>query len=300
MTLASHPSSLQIKTIVAATDFMESSRLALDYAVSFAHHYKAELVLLHAFEMTFAASAAEMTTHRPSVRREAKEQRLEAFAEGIRRAGVPVRWELVQGPVADSLLKATRRLNADLLVIGTHGTHRGLDHMLIGSNTEALLLNAHCPTLTIGRHVLGGVKLDIEFNKIIYISDFTPQAVAAAPYALLLGREFGAEVDVCQLMPVAAEDNPALRNELASHYCEQMKTVLGDPNHAWCTPAFQLNRGMATEQLLDRVRSDAAGLIVMGVKTSSQLGRHLHTSVAYQLLAKAVCPILTVHDGEKA
>ena len=299
MTLASNPPSWQIKTVVAATDFLESSRLSLDYAVSFAYRYKAELVLLHSFEMTSAASEAEMTSHRPSVRREGKEQRLEAFADGIRRAGVPVRWELVQGPVADSILKAAKRLNADLLVIGTHGTHRGLDHMLIGSNTEALLLNAPCPTLTVGRHVLGGVMLDIKFNRIIYISDFTPEAVAAAPYALLLGREFGAEVDVCQLLPAVAEDNTALRNDLATQYCEQMKTVLGDPNHAWCATAFQLDRSMATDQLLDRVRSDAAGLIVMGVKTCSQLGRHLHASVAYQLLAKAVCPILTIPSPHK-
>ncbi len=286
---------MQVKTVVLATDFMESSRLALDYAVSFAHHYQAELVLLHAFEMTEAATSAELTSHRPSMRRSSKQERLEAFAEGIRRTGVSVRWELVEGPVCDALLKATQSLNADLLVIGTHGTHHGLDHMLIGSNTEALLLNASCPTLTVGRHVLGGVRLDIEFKKILYVSDFTPEAAAAAPYALLLGREFGAEVDVCQLMPEIAEDNPELRNELAERYCEQMRTILGEPEHSWCAPAFQLDRAMALDQLVERVQSDSAGLIVMGVKRSSQLGRHLRTSFAYQLLAKAVCPILTIH-----
>ncbi len=299
MAIVSNPPEMQVKTVVAATDFMESSRLALDYAVSFAHHYKAELVLLHVFEMTEAAISAELTSHKPSLRRSSKQERLEAFAEGIRRAGVSVRWELMEGPVCDTLLKATKELKADLLVIGTHGTHHGLDHMLIGSNTEALLLNAPCPTLTVGRHVLGGVRLDIGFKKILYVSDFTPEAAAAAPYALLLGREFGAEVDVCQLMPEVAEDNTAVRNGLAEQYCDQMRTILGKPEHAWCAPAFQLDRAIAIEQLVERVQSDSASLIVMGVKRSSQLGRHLRTSFAYQLLAKAVCPILTIHtNGE--
>ena len=294
MTLLTNPHTLQIKTIVAATDFMESSRLALDYAVSFAHHYGAKLILLHAFELSEAAAAAELTKHRPSLSRHSRQQRLEAFAAGIRLTGVSVEWELAQGPVADTVLKTTQRLNADLLVIGTHGVHRGLDHMLIGSNTEAILLGAHCPTLTIGRHVLGGVKLDIEFNKILYMSDFTPEAAAAAPIALLLGKEFNAPVDVCHLMPIDAEDDPELRAQLAAEYCERMTKILPGKEHEWCVPAFQLDRSMMIDQVLERAKANDAGLIVLGVKTASQLGRHLQTSVAYQLLAKAPCPILTV------
>ncbi len=294
MTLLTNPLRLQIKTIMAATDFMESSRLALDYAVSFAHHYKAKLILLHAFELSEAASAAELTNHRPSLSRQSKQQRLEAFAEGIRLTGVSVEWELVQGPVADTVLKTAERLNADLLVIGTHGTHRGLDHMLIGSNTEAILLGAHCPTLTIGRHVLGGVKLDIEFNKILYISDFTPEAAAAAPVALLLGQEFGVTVEVCQLLPDGVEEDAELRNQLAAQYCEEMTRMLPGKAHDWCVPAYHLDKGMMVEQVLELAKANTAGLIVLGVKTASQIGRHLSTSVAYQLLAKAGCPILTV------
>jgi nucleotide-binding universal stress UspA family protein len=52
---------------------------------------------------------------------------------------------------------------------------------------------------------------------------------------------------------------------------------------------------MKTEQMLARARSRSAGLIVLGVHAKSFLERHLHSSFAYQLLANATCPIISIH-----
>ena len=43
--------SLTIRKILFATDFLESSRLALDYAVAMAHHFGGEILMLHATEL---------------------------------------------------------------------------------------------------------------------------------------------------------------------------------------------------------------------------------------------------------
>jgi nucleotide-binding universal stress UspA family protein len=55
---------------------------------------------------------------------------------------------------------------------------------------------------------------------------------------------------------------------------------------------------MEVDQILDRAQSQNAGLIVLGVRTESQLGRHLHTSFAYHLLARATCPVLSVRNQD--
>jgi nucleotide-binding universal stress UspA family protein len=70
---------LKIKRILCATDFCENSRLALDYAVAFAHHFNATVVLLHALELSPPAEEAEVVTARSSRSRIAAEERLEAF-----------------------------------------------------------------------------------------------------------------------------------------------------------------------------------------------------------------------------
>ncbi len=51
---------------------------------------------------------------------------------------------------------------------------------------------------------------------------------------------------------------------------------------------------MMKDQILQRAKSECAGLIVLGVKRPSALERRLHTSFAYQLISEATCPVLTV------
>jgi hypothetical protein len=52
------------------------------------------------------------------------------------------------------------------------------------------LRGAEYPTLTVGAHVLSGFNIEEHLKEIIYFSDFTPEATAAAPLALFLGTEF--------------------------------------------------------------------------------------------------------------
>jgi len=288
------PASYSIKSIVLATDFLASSTLALEYAMAFASHYRARLLLVHAFELTQAARGAESFGHTQSVLRKDRQTRLESMAARVGRAGITTDFSLVEGPLTQAVVSVATQQAADLLVLGTHGIHRGIAHLLIGSNTEALLQSAPCPTLTIGRHVLGGLGLKLEFKKILYMSDFTTEAATAARYAVLLGQEFGASVDVCHLLPDSAINNSEVQRQLAHEYCEAVKRILPSAEHDWCAPAYQLRKTALAEQILERAKVDEAGLIVLGMKTETHLGQHLHTNVVYQILAKAACPILTV------
>jgi len=154
-----------------------------------------------------------------------------------------------------------------------------------------------CPTLTVGAHVLAGIDLRIKLNQIVYCTDFTPEAAAAAPYALLFGREFNVPVEVCHLGPSPSQHDSESIQKLAENYCDALRSTLPDTAGDWCTPTFHLKHGLDLDQILTRVETETAGLIVLGVRAESQLGRHLHTSFAYQLLTKAVCPVLSIKGG---
>ena len=288
---------LRIKRILFATDFLESSRLALDYAVAFAHHFKSTVVLLHAVELSPAAEGAEAVTAQPSLSRIEAEERLEAFAAGLRRTGLEVKVLIEDGTPCQVILSAVRAHAPDLLVLGVHGNHRGAEHLLIGSNTEKILLTVHCPTLSVGTHVRGGVDINLKLKEILYCSDFTPEAAAAAPYALNLGKQFDVPVDVCQLASTPFKQGPKSAQKLAEDYCEALRRILPETADRWCTPAFHLEHVLELNQILKRAEAETAGLIVLGVRAESQLGRHLHTSFAYQLLTRAACPVLSIRAG---
>lgn len=291
---------LKIERILFATDFFESSRLALDYAVAFAQHFDASIIMLHVALLSQAAREAELEISGPSITRKAAEQRLHTLAEGVRHLGLPVETHVVDGFACEVILQSIKAYRADLLVLGIHGVHRGLGHLLISSNTERILLGADCPVLTVGAHVLSGFNAKDHLREVLYFSDFTAEATGAAPYALFLGREFHAPIDVCLLLPPLVEGNDRLKKQLADEYCQNMRSSIGDNEQEWCTPAYQLDRGLELDQIIERAESQSAGLIVLGVHTASQLGRHLHTSFAYQVLARATCPIITVKHKEPA
>ncbi len=283
-----------VTRILFATDFLGSSRLALDYAVAFARHFNATIVMVHALELPYPAREAESATFQPSVSRRHACERLDALAAGVRRLGINVESHVEDGVPSDVILRAVDRYTADLLVLGVHGIHRGLTHLLIGSNTEKILMAASCPVMTVGAHVFTGVDPELHFKELLYFSDFTPEATAAAPYAAFLSEAFQAPVDICQLMPDIALDNPRLRQDLADEYCRAITTVFPDALPEWSKSAYQLSHSLVFDEIIERAAEQHAGLIVLGIRTSTQLGRHLHTSFAYQLLAKASCPVLSV------
>jgi len=283
----------RIKRILLATDFLAGSRLALDYALAFAFHFRAQIILVHALELSYNARAAEAETHCSSMTRRDAQGRLDAMTESVRNIGFQVEAHLEEGIPSRVIPRSARDHSADLLVLGVYGVHRGLAHLLIGSNTEKILLSTHCPVMTIGAHVPAGVDPGLHFNEILYFCDFTPHALAAAHYAAFLGREFGAPIDTCHVMP----KNVKADSQLYSGLTRQLQEIVGENLHDSETSVIapaRLDRGEEFEEIISRARSQHAGLIVLGRQADASLGVHLHPTFAYQLLSQATCPVISV------
>jgi len=286
----------RINTILLATDFTQSSILALDYALFLAHRMGAHLVIVNAFELGPEASNVEIVYQMPSRTRKEAAARLQAFVAGSNCAGVSTDSALVEGPVPDAILDAVSKFGADLLVMGTQGVHRGFGHLLIGSNTEALMLRSPCPTLTIGPHVLAGVNLEGRFSKVIYISNFTSASAATAPFALRLSQLLAKGIEVFHVVKdFERKEQSAHLKEVVEAYCSQLSSYAADIAEEWCDPAFQMNRIISPEDVLKK-SLDSSALMVVGAHVAPTFERHLHSSYPYRLLANAVCPIITVRS----
>lgn len=283
-----------MKNVVFATDFLESSRLALDYAVAFAHHYSAKLTIVHAFELPQEADEAEWLSQQPSLSRERALMRLESFAAGIKRQGVMVQTDLRDDDPYTAILASAAENHADILMLGTHGTYRGLSHMLLGSNAEKILLSSPCPTLTVGRHVMAGIDMELKFNEITLICDFSPESVYAARYAAALGRNLDVPTSVVSVVEEGKKtDDVAILGKIEG-FCNELARVPGITEERWFDPAYYRERAISPEQLLHLSRNCSEGVFVLGVHEETRLNRHLHTSFAYELITKASCPLLSI------
>jgi nucleotide-binding universal stress UspA family protein len=135
---------MPIRTVLLPTDFSAPSEVALELACSLARGYGARLILLHvaAYEMTGEGMMAAQRD--PVYYRDALNEVCDRVIGPD--PGFPVETCLREGPPAEEILRAADDLEADLIVMGSHG-RTGLGRLLMGSVAEAVLRRAGCPVL---------------------------------------------------------------------------------------------------------------------------------------------------------
>ncbi len=144
---------LSIRTILVPIDFGDTSEYALDAAIDLAAVIGAKIHLVHVYQVPVYAfpDAGLIAGPEVSVRlSEAAQKGLQAVTERFQHRGVPLSSTLRQGSPHEEVLAAAREVDADLIVMGTHG-RSGLAHALLGSVTERVVRTSTVPVLTI-RH----------------------------------------------------------------------------------------------------------------------------------------------------
>lgn len=139
-----------MKTILVAVDFSDSSEAALAYAVELAKPLGAKLVVMHSYELPVygfpdgaLVASVEVATRimqgaQTGLEGMVERYKSEAQLDTIVRQGVP--WEEVRA--------VAEEVDADMIVIGTHG-RKGIARALLGSVAEKILRTSTRPVLAI-------------------------------------------------------------------------------------------------------------------------------------------------------
>ncbi len=138
-----------ITTILVPTDFSEYSRQALSYAEMLAKTFEAKIVLVHVIDTVSYVVSESVQWTDVSARLEGIVQpMIEGLIREAEKRGVAVESKLSQGVPYDQIVKTAENVNADLVVMGTHG-RTGIPHVLLGSVAERVVRLAPCPVLTV-------------------------------------------------------------------------------------------------------------------------------------------------------
>lgn len=142
------------KRILAPIDGSSTSNRGLAEAVALTADQRAELMLLHVIDAlvwTVDLTGLENVSELPEFLRKNREELLAEAKKGAAEQGVnaqTVLRETLGGRVAEMILKEAGDWNADLIVMGTHG-RRGLTHLVLGSDAEAVVHRARVPVLLV-------------------------------------------------------------------------------------------------------------------------------------------------------
>lgn len=143
---------MSVKTIIAAVDFSDISNEIIEKAGEFASRFSAHLWILHvaAPDPDFVGYGVGPKHVRQWRADELHDERkfMQQQADMLKEKGINTSSLLIQGPTAETILKEISKLNADLIVLGSHG-HSTVYELLVGSVTEAMLRKSPCPVLVV-------------------------------------------------------------------------------------------------------------------------------------------------------
>ncbi|MBK1700180.1 universal stress protein [Thiococcus pfennigii] len=141
----------KIQTILLATDFSQGAARACDMAATLARAHGASLILLHVItelgdRHARLVSAEVIERLSAEVERHAVED-MHGFRERHFQ-DLPVVTEILIGRAHAEIVRYARQVQADLIVMGTHG-RAGLEKMLLGSTAEKVIRSSPIPVLTV-------------------------------------------------------------------------------------------------------------------------------------------------------
>ena len=141
--------------ILVSLDISESTKKVVATASQLAKSMSAKLYLMHVAEPEpdFVGYGVGPQTVRNSVSEEFHKEHayIQELAESLRQGGLDVKGLLVQGSTVDTILKQADKLEAQMIVMGSHG--RGAIYkVLVGSVSSGVLHGAKCPVLVVPTH----------------------------------------------------------------------------------------------------------------------------------------------------
>ncbi len=150
-------SDVEVGRIIVPVDFSEHAWLATAHAKELARIFKATVHLVHVMEVLPSVGFADYPPVLPDEEMQADtRQALRDLYKESEGPGGPVEYHVEIGHPVTETLGAAKKLDADLMVISTHG-RTGLSRMLMGSVAEKMVQKAPCPVFVVkafGRSLL--------------------------------------------------------------------------------------------------------------------------------------------------
>jgi nucleotide-binding universal stress UspA family protein len=143
-----------MRNLLVPVDLSETSIAVVDRASCLAQSFGSRIWLLHVFVPSHGRVPYNLD--RQHLRREMareivnKRHKLRQLAERLRRDRVTVTPRSIAGNIPNIILNEAQRINADLIILGSHG-HGNLYHALLGGVGQKVKRKAACPVMLVRR-----------------------------------------------------------------------------------------------------------------------------------------------------
>ncbi|MGH7895282.1 MAG: universal stress protein, partial [Candidatus Binatia bacterium] len=284
---------MRIRTVLCPIDFSTLDPAEIGVGLEVCRAFGARLVLHHnvaAAEPGFSRAWEWEKTHYGEADRQPEAERhLRTLVERI---GREVRAEglVTSGPVGAVVLSLAEQLEADLVVLGSHGWSTQ-DH---ASVTERLVDESPCPVLTFdGRAGRPAFRLRTQSGKplpVVVPTDLTPGSAAAVGYACGLARALPLRLDLLHVIDPAHCGRDAQRNAHAALDAMVPPDLVG-------RVSSHVRTGPAATAIIEYVAESVPAFAVLGEHARGLLRRVLTRDTTREVVHRVGCPVWVVPPG---
>lgn len=220
---------------------------------------------------------------------------------------VPVHTKVISGPVVSSLEERIERIDADLVVMTTHGRGR-LERMWLGSVADGLLRSAPCP-LILWRPDEDGKERPPEVHSILVPLDESGNSQGILPQVKALALATGASVAFFS----AFDHGPSLGSTYVPHAAREedereeelnrLREYLGGLAAEFKAEGIDASVRVAVNEsparaILERQAETGANLIAMSTRGRGGVARLLMGSVADKVVRGADVPVMVIRGKD--
>lgn len=302
---------VDIQRILCPIDFSQDSRHALEHAAAFARWYRARVTVLHVQSApqpilpAAGATGGGIETFPPAESSELLEAEARRFAEDALPADNPPEVLVKAGRPAREIVAHAEAMQADLIIMGTHG-RGGFERLFLGSVTEKVLRSSRVPVLTVPPRAPQADIAPALYSTILCPLDFSDASLRALELALSLAQEADARlillhvvegfVEPAHLGEVAHFSVPEYHQYLEQDAMVRLNAAVPDEARTWCRPETRVVSGKASREIVRLARESNVQLIIMGVHGRGAVNRLLFGSTAHHVIREVACPVLTLRE----
>lgn len=212
------------------------------------------------------------------------------------------------GNPVNEILNVAKEIDADLIVLGSHG--RGMaKRFLLGSVSDRVLEYANCSVLIVkkkaGEEALQAIEPGTNApHRIMLAYDNSDVAHEALNLCSSLPLETGSQIDVVYVMPLITAYRQDVRQHINNIWLQKKQIMQGELDKAvkslhWATPNVVTHLREAdnvSDEILSAAEENGSDLIMFGCKDRGAFKNFLFGSITRRMARYAQCTVWAVRN----
>jgi nucleotide-binding universal stress UspA family protein len=278
--------------ILVPIGFSDQSMVAMGQAFNLAKIKNSEVVLLSVIEEKHSIFdiLSDNEIESEKMKNRVSKKLSEIASEYSLKYGVEVEIMVAKGSVYDKVCEVSEMISADLIVMGTNGSPKGLAKKFIGSNAEKVVRSSKCPVITIkGKNHKDGC------DNIILPLDLEKETKEKVSYALEYARYWNATV---RIVSVVLKDNTNVRNHLQKNI-NLVEDFITNAGVKCTSELLEAEKKISlAEAVLDYEKKFESDLIMIMTKKEESLSDSLSVT-ARTLIYNCDIPVMSIHPKSR-